>query len=107
MLQHGSSGPTVVVLQQFLNAQGCRDDSGAALTVDGSFGARTSQALRAFQRRSSLTPDGIFGPKTEAAAVALGFAGATRIEGVDVSLYCTDGRGHSHINWADLVPRPR
>src|SRR5678815_5149697 len=106
MLSLGSTGSEVSALQTFLNAQGCWDDNGAPLKVDGSFGARTGQALRMFQRRESLTPDGIFGPKTEAAATALGFVKATRIEGVDVSLYCTDGHGHSHIEWADLVPRP-
>ena len=99
MLSLGSTGSDVVALQAFLNAQGCRDDNGAVLKVDGSFGARTGQALRAFQRRNSLAPDGVFGPKTEAAAAALGFGKAARIEGVDVSLYCTDGQpGDQHAD---------
>src|SRR5262249_32241213 len=34
------------------------------VVVDGSFGAKTEAAVRAFQRTKGLVPDGIVGPKT-------------------------------------------
>jgi lysozyme family protein len=40
------------------------------LVVDGSYGRRTREAVRAFQRKNDLEPDGLFGPKTNAALVA-------------------------------------
>ena len=52
-LRRGSAGAEVRALQQALG-----------LTVDGSFGAGTEAALRAFQRLHQLVPDGIAGPQT-------------------------------------------
>lgn len=107
MLSLGSSGDDVRELQQFLNTQGCVDDAGNPLVVDGNFGVRTGQALRAFQRQHGLAPDGVFGPQTEAVARTLRFGASARIEGVDVSIYCTDGHGKSFIDWPALAPQPR
>ena len=52
-LRRGSAGAEVRALQQRLR-----------LTADGSFGAKTEAALRAFQRTHHLVPDGIAGPQT-------------------------------------------
>jgi hypothetical protein len=54
----GERGPLVVHLQQRLN------ELGASLKLDGSFGARTADAVRSFQRNAGLKSDGIVGPRT-------------------------------------------
>lgn len=54
----GSRGPDVSALQEALNAEG------AGLTVDGIFGAKTGQALVAYQQAHGLPADGIAGPQT-------------------------------------------
>lgn len=46
-------------LQAVLNAK-----YGFSLDVDGSFGADTEAAVKAFQKSKGLTVDGIVGPKT-------------------------------------------
>lgn len=61
MLSKGSKGRLVVLLQQHLNIHG------AALAVDGDFGAKTHRAVRRFQARNGLFVDGVVGPKTAAA----------------------------------------
>lgn len=61
-LRKGSGGDNVEELQAVLNAK-----YGAALEVDGIFGAKTEQAVKAFQSAKGLTADGVVGPKTWAA----------------------------------------
>ncbi|WP_316764828.1 GH25 family lysozyme [Streptomyces herbicida] len=58
VVQQGYSGRQVTTIQYLLNAHG------AALSIDGSFGAATHEAVVAFQTRNQLTPDGIVGAKT-------------------------------------------
>jgi len=58
-LKRGSSGDSVMLLQQSLAKAG--QQPGA---VDGRFGPRTEDAVRAFQRRSGLIVDGVVGPAT-------------------------------------------
>lgn len=55
----GSSGNDVKVLQNMLNTV-----DNAKLVADGIFGARTKNAVIAFQRNNGLSADGICGPKT-------------------------------------------
>jgi peptidoglycan hydrolase-like protein with peptidoglycan-binding domain len=57
-LRLGAKGPEVVTLQRALRA------AGATLTVDGSFGARTQAAVRAFQTSNAITADGVVGQET-------------------------------------------
>jgi peptidoglycan hydrolase-like protein with peptidoglycan-binding domain len=45
-------------LQRLLNV------SGASLNTDGSFGAKTQQAVISFQQQQKIAADGIVGPKT-------------------------------------------
>ncbi len=59
LLKTGSTGEAVQQLQQALKALGF--DPGA---VDGTFGAGTEAAVRAFQQASGLPADGIVGPVT-------------------------------------------
>ncbi len=66
-LYWGSRGSDVVTLQARLRAWGYYKGS-----VDGVFGAETSNAVRAFQRRNGIRVDGVVGSGTWA---ALGFAG--------------------------------
>ncbi len=57
-LRMGSRGVDVTFLQQCLSARGYR------LAIDGIFGARTLEAVRAFQADNGLAVDGIVGAKT-------------------------------------------
>lgn len=56
ILKLGSTGASVVLLQQFLK-----------LTADGHFGPKTDAAVKAWQKANGLVDDGIVGPKTWAA----------------------------------------
>jgi uncharacterized protein (TIGR02594 family) len=61
LLQRGSTGPEVSDLQRRLQELGYSPGP-----VDGVFGPRTEEAVRAFQRDSGLPVDGIVGPRTRA-----------------------------------------
>jgi hypothetical protein len=61
MLQRGSWGDAVVLLQQALN-QG--DSNLAPLDEDGAFGPLTHNRVCEFQSGNSLVPDGVVGPQT-------------------------------------------
>jgi N-acetylmuramoyl-L-alanine amidase len=52
-LKRGSKGFPVMLLQKHLG-----------ITIDGSFGPMTENAVKAFQSKNGLTSDGIAGPKT-------------------------------------------
>ena len=58
-IRRGADGDLVDELQVILDAK-----YGAELDVDGSFGAATEAAVKAFQKSKGLTVDGIVGPKT-------------------------------------------
>lgn len=59
-IKKGSTGAAVKVLQSALGG----------LTIDGKFGAKTDEKVRAFQKKKGLTIDGIVGPKTWRAVIA-------------------------------------
>ena len=58
-LRNGSKGSDVKYLQQALNIT-----MNSRLDVDGAFGPKTRDAVKAFQRKYGLDADGIFGPKS-------------------------------------------
>lgn len=62
-LRKGNKGTQVKNLQKFLNWYG-----NYGLVVDGSFGAKTVEAVKKFQKATGLTVDGIFGAKSLAKA---------------------------------------
>ena len=64
LIQRGSSGPDVGLVQTWLN--GVRDSCTwhDALTVDGKFGANAEKSVREFQLRNRLTEDGKVGANT-------------------------------------------
>lgn len=62
ILRKGSTGSTVKALQILLNGYGY-----SCGKVDGSFGAKTLEAVKAFQKAKGLTVDGSVGAKTWAA----------------------------------------
>lgn len=66
-LREKDRGESVRSLQQDLNRLGIRDGQGNALQADGQFGAKTEQAVRAFQQAKGLEVDGIVGRDTRAA----------------------------------------
>lgn len=61
-LRRGSNGELVKYVQKYLN-----DTIGAGLEPDGIFGAKSEDAVKAFQKKNGLTVDGVVGPKTWAA----------------------------------------
>jgi len=65
MLRQGSKGVYVCTLQDALNIIGSY-----GLGVDGMFGAKTTEAVRAFQRTNGLPADGIVGCMTWTALTA-------------------------------------
>lgn len=74
-IRRGAEGDLVEELQAVLNMK-----YGFSLDVDGSFGANTEAAVKAFQKSKGLTVDGICGPKTWA-ALGLAFAQDTNANG--------------------------
>jgi len=58
-LRNGDVLPAVAVSQMLLNSR-----NAAALTADGIYGRRTTEAVRGFQRPRGLSPDGIIGRNT-------------------------------------------
>lgn len=58
VVKRGCSGTEVKTVQALLNGWGYQ------LNVDGSFGAKTEEAVKAFQTRMGLKADGIVGEKT-------------------------------------------
>ena len=79
-LREGAKGSSVLSLQNKLKAAGF--NPGAA---DGSFGPKTTAAVKAFQKARGLTADGVVGPKTwtalNAAGASSGGSGPTMREG--------------------------
>lgn len=64
VLKKGVRGEQVKTLQRLLFAMGYKDKGGDSLAVDGSFGAKTDYALRAYQSANGLNADGSCGPAT-------------------------------------------
>ena len=63
-LRRGSTGSNVEQVQFWLSDLAQFDSSLPAVTVDGSYGAATERAVRAFQQKQSLTADGVVGRTT-------------------------------------------
>ncbi len=63
LLQVGSRGDNVKLMQQYLNAISNVYPQ-PTIVADGIYGERTASAVRSFQRLTGLTPDGIIGPVT-------------------------------------------
>ena len=57
-LRRGAKGESVELLQELLNV------SGFQVVVDGDFGPKTEEVVKAFQKAKGLTDDGIVGPLT-------------------------------------------
>ena len=63
-LRRGSTGSNVEQVQFWLSDLAQFDSSLPAVTVDGSYGAATERAVRAFQQKQGLTADGVVGRTT-------------------------------------------
>lgn len=63
LVRKGDQQHPVQTLQHLLRARGQN------LTVDGTFGAKTDAAVRAFQQQKALAVDGIVGPNTWSALI--------------------------------------
>ena len=64
VLRRGSTGSSVEQVQFWLSDLAQFDSSLVRVTVDGSYGAATERAVRAFQQKQSLTADGVVGQRT-------------------------------------------
>ncbi len=64
VLRRGSTGSNVEQVQFWLSDLAQFDSSLPSVTVDGSYGAATERAVRAFQQKQSLTADGVVGQST-------------------------------------------
>ena len=63
-LEEGSTGEYVRLLQEYINAISVYYDEVPQVTVDGSFGPATRNAVIAIQNIAGLEPNGIVGPVT-------------------------------------------
>ena len=84
ILRRGSSGETVRLAQYFLRVIALYDDEIPPITIDGSYGPATENAVRAFQKMQGLTVDGIIGPATWNALYER-FLGITQTTGLAVT----------------------
>lgn len=64
LLQSGSEGVGVIVLQYYLSYISAFVPTIPATAIDGSFGAETERAVRAFQSTYGLVEDGVVGEET-------------------------------------------
>ncbi len=64
VLRRGSTGRAVRELQYYLYLMSAYDSSLPAVSIDGSFGAATEAAVRAYQALAGLTVDGVVGRAT-------------------------------------------
>jgi hypothetical protein len=64
VLQLGSTGGAVRLLQSLLNGRPVIHEFPAPLVVDGDFGLKTKAVVEALQRNNKLVVDGIVGPHT-------------------------------------------
>lgn len=77
-LRIGSSGASVVTLQERLN-----EVDGAGLAADGIFGPKTRAAVTSFQSTRGLMIDGIVGPQTWGALDETGAAADTPVTNIE------------------------
>jgi hypothetical protein len=75
-LRRGAAGPGVAALQRALGSLGID------IAVDGTFGANTERAVRAFQSRSGLAADGVVEARTKA-AIHLRSTASTNCDGTE------------------------
>ena len=93
-LRRGSSGPSVVIIQVELNRISQNYPAIPKVpTVDGIFGSRTENSVRAFQEIFDLEPDGIVGKATWYALVRL-YTAVTSL-----SELRSQGQQFYSINW--------
>ena len=64
VLRRGSTGSSVEQVQFWLSDLAQFDSSLVRVSVDGSYGAVTERAVRAFQQKQNLTADGVVGQTT-------------------------------------------
>ena len=66
IVKKGSTGTSVLLLQEILRARGFKGKDGKELELDRSFGANVEYALKAYQksRDGALEVDGIAGTNT-------------------------------------------
>lgn len=104
LVRHGDRGHPVETLEHLLVHRG------HAVPVDGVFGSRTDDAVRAFQQEQGLVVDGIVGPLTWTALVVRVQRGSRgdAVRGVQVEFVFRDQSGlPGHALQVDGVFGPR
>ena len=92
ILRRGSTGTAVRELQFYLYLMSAYESSIPAVSIDGSFGAATENAVRAYQRFAKLTVDGVVGRTTWNSLY--GKASTLRVSGPVVTLKRLPTRAH-------------
>lgn len=64
VVQSGSTGNDVKLLQRLLKSNGCKGKDGKTLSIDGSAGSNTVYAIKAYQKKKGLKVDGCCGSAT-------------------------------------------
>lgn len=64
MVQSGSTGNDVKLLQRLLKSNGCKGKDGKKLSIDGSCGTNTVYAIKEYQKKKKLEVDGCAGNAT-------------------------------------------
>lgn len=82
VLRRGSSGRDVEQLQFWLSTLAQFDSALPSIAVDGSFGAATENAVKAFQREYNLTVDGVVGQATWDALYAAWVSAQSDVGGI-------------------------
>ena len=85
VLRRGSTGSSVEQVQFWLSDLAQFDSSLVRVTVDGSYGAATVSAVKAFQTLFGLTPDGVVGRSTWNKLKEVGLAVANKIVAANVA----------------------
>jgi len=70
-VQYGSTGTSVLLLQEILKARGYTDSNGKVLELDQSAGNATVSALKKYQKERGLEVDGICGSATWTDLIAI------------------------------------
>ena len=84
VLRRGSTGRSVEQVQFWLSSLAQFDSDLPSVRVDGSFGAATERAVKAFQKSEGLTQDGVVGAGTWAKLNEVGLAVANNLVGQNI-----------------------
>ena len=92
---YGSKGETVKKLQQLLN------QNGYTLDVDGSFGPKTQEAVKDYQKNNNLAVDGIVGKNTWNTLTTMSASGSSGDSAAETPTVDTTAPADTGFNYGD------